>query len=160
MQLAVPTAIFLDELPLSLLTMPRGHSDGDKCTYWLARAEAAGHRFFVPEMADYELRRELLRAGKSSSIVRLDTFNLSEPDRYQPLTTADVRLAASLWAQVRNRGRMGASPEALDADVLIAAQALRFVPASLGLSQTIVATVNVRHFEHVVASALWSEIEP
>src|SRR5262249_2653486 len=115
---------------------------------------------YVPEMADYELRRELLRSGKSSSIQRLDAFDVALPDRYLPLTTVDVRLAARLWAQARNTGRAGASPESLDADVLISAQAKRFNLAAHGLSQVVIATVNVRHFVHIVPAAIWSSIMP
>jgi hypothetical protein len=35
---------------------------------------AAGIRVIVPEIVDYEVRRELLRANKQSGLVRLNTF--------------------------------------------------------------------------------------
>ena len=85
---------------------------------------------YVPEIADFELRRELIRAGKTASISRLDAFVSAVPDRYLPLTTPDVRLASALWAQVRNQGRTTAPPDALDGDTLIAAQAILFNPAA------------------------------
>ena len=153
MTLTAPTAIVLDETPLSLLTQKLGHGEGDACKSWYAGLEEAGHRFYVPEIADYELRRELLRAGKTAAVNRLDVFNAAEADRYLPLTTADVRQAAQLWALARNAGRVGAPPDALDGDVLIAAQALR-------LNAVVVATANVSHLAHLVVSALWSDIRP
>ena len=151
MILTAPTAIVLDETPLSLLTQKLGHVEGDACKSWYAAIEEAGHRFYVPEIADYELRRELLRAGKTAAVTRLDVFNAAEPDRYLPLTTGDVRQAARLWALARNAGRVGAPPEALDGDVLIAAQALR-------LNAAVVATANVSHLAHLVTPALWDDI--
>ena len=162
MILTALTAIVLDEKPLSLLTLRFGHAQGDTCKAWMLALEAGGHRFFVPEIADYELRRELIRANKGPSLARLDAFNAAEPDRYRPLTTPDVREAARLWAQARapknNTG--GAPKEALDGDVLIAAQALRLVPAGLGLADVVVATGNVSHLSRLAPSALWSDIRP
>lgn len=160
MRLTQLTAVVLDESPLSLLTQRPGHSLGDACWNWYAALEAAGHRFYVPEIADYELRRELLRSGRAASVLRLDTFNVVETDRYLPLTTADVRLAASLWAQARNAGRTGAPPEALDGDALIAAQALSLPLPALGRAGVIVATENVGHLSAFTRAALWSDILP
>jgi hypothetical protein len=157
--LAQPTAVIVDETPLSLITMKSGHRQGDACKAWYAALDAAGHRFYVPEIADYELRRELIRSGKSASIVRLDAFNSAELDRYLPLTTVHVRLAAQLWATARNAGSAGASDAALDGDVLIAAQALTLAPATCGLQAVIVASENVRHLSHMVSTALWSDIK-
>jgi hypothetical protein len=153
------TAIVLDETPLSLITMKSGHAQGDACKAWYAALDAAGHRFYVPGIADYELRRELIRSGKRTSIVRLDAFNSAEVDRYLSLTTGQVRFAAQLWATARNAGSAGASDAALDGDVPIAAQALTLAPATYGLQALIVASENVRHLSHMVSTALWSDIQ-
>jgi len=159
-----PIAVILDETPLSLLTQKQGHPQGDVCKAWYLALEAAGSRFYVPEIADYELRRELLRAaaksGSTASIGRLDVFIAAEADRYLPLTTPAVRLAAALWAQARNQGRTTAPPEALDGDTLIAAQAVLFNPAAFGLSATVVATANVGHLSALTNALLWSSITP
>lgn len=160
MRITQPTAIVLDESPLSLLTQKRGHVQGDACRVWYAQLIRAHCHFYVPEIADYELRRELLRTGRINSVARLDAFNAAAPGRYLPLTTADVHLAAALWAQARNIGRMGAPPEALDGDALIAAQSLRLDAAGLGLATMVVATVNVGHLSTFTHALLWSDIQP
>ncbi len=162
MTLTQPTAIILDETPLSLLAQKQGHLQGDLCKAWDLSLEAAGCRFYVPEIADYELRRELLRVaaktGSTASIGRLDIFIAAEVDRYLPLTTSEVRLAAALWAQARNQGRTTAPPEALDGDALIAAQANLLNPAAFGLSAMVVATANVAHLSVLTTAVLWSDI--
>ena len=162
MILNTPMAIVLDETPLSLLTQRQGHLQGNVCKAWYLALEAAGCRFYVPEIADFELRRELLRVsgktGSAGGVTRLDIFIAAEPDRYLPLTTPEVRLAAALWAQARNQGKPGASPEALDGDALIAAQANLLNPAAFGLSAMIVATANAGHLSALTNAALWSEI--
>jgi predicted nucleic acid-binding protein len=77
------------------------------------------HAFIVSELADYELRRELLRLGAATSLSRLDELARELP--YAPITTATWRHAAALWAAARNSGNVTTPPEALDGDVLVAA---------------------------------------
>jgi hypothetical protein len=50
----------------------------------------------VPEIADYEVRRELLRANRVSGLARLD--GLARLLEYLPLTTAAMRQAVVFWA--------------------------------------------------------------
>ena len=76
----------------------------------------------VPEVVDYELRRELLWARKTAGVSRLDSFNSASSDRYLPITSAAMRLAASLWADLRQRGLPTTDPRELDIDVILAAQ--------------------------------------
>jgi predicted nucleic acid-binding protein len=73
------------------------------------------------------------------------------------ITDAALRRGADLWARARNSGRPTADPKALDADVLIAAQAL-----DLGLpaSGFIIATVNVGHLSRFAPADLWTNIKP
>lgn len=160
MQITAPLAIVLDTTPLGLLSQKAGVAEADACKAWYVSLLQVGCRFFVPEIADYELRREFLRTGKTAAIARLDTVSASDPDRYLPLSTPDVRLAARLWAQARNRGVVTAPPDALNSDVLIAAQALRLVPADFGLSGMVVATANPSHLSALTTAALWSTIQP
>ena len=75
----------------------------------------------VPEIADYEVRRELIRAGIVSGIGRLD--RLKARFFYLPISTSAMLQAASFWADVRQRGIPTASPDALDADCVLAGMA-------------------------------------
>ena len=106
----------------------------------------------VPEIADYEVRRELIRAGRTKGIERLDAL-ISEVE-YLAITTATMRRAATFWAEARQQGRPTAADPALDGDVILAAQA-----ATLGRAGTIVATTNVRHLTRFVPAKLWTDIE-
>lgn len=89
---------------------------------------AAGHHLYVPEVIDYELRRELLRAGKTTSITRLD--GLKTAFHYLPITTTAMLRAADLWAHSRLSGVPTGDPKKLDIDVILAAQALTLVVPS------------------------------
>ena len=105
----------------------------------------------VPEIADYEVRRELIRARRSVGIDRLDAFiNRVE---YLAITTSAMRQAAEFWAEARQQGRPTAADPALDGDVILAAQA-----ATLSRDRVIVATTNVRHLSRFVPAELWSDM--
>ena len=102
---------------------------------WLDGAIRRNDRIVVPEIADYELRRELIRAGKVAGLRRLDEMiNVLE---FLPLTTPAMRKAAEFWAEARNSGQPTAANAALDGDVILAAQTvtafqpMRFVRADL-----------------------------
>ena len=143
--------ILLDATPLSLLC----HGDQRKpivveINAWLRRQLRDGTRVIVPEIADYEVRRELVRAAKHRSIGRLD--RLTEALEYLPIDTEVMRRAADLWAQARNEGAPLAPPEALDADVILAALAERV--------DGIVATDNIGHLGRFVIARSWRHIEP
>lgn len=107
----------------------------------------------IPEIADYEVRRELLRAEKSLGLARLNA--LKGMLSYPPITTPTMIQAAEFWAAARRLGRKMADHSALDADVILAAQAV--VMAGEG-SPTVVATTNVRHWELFTAAKEWRSV--
>src|SRR6266508_2307606 len=114
-------SVFLDSGPLGLLGQSARFPQSIACNDWLTALLAGGVRVLVPEIADYEVRRELLRLRKTASIARLDA--LESRLEYLPITTAAIRQAALFWAQVRQQGRPTSGAEALDADAILAAQA-------------------------------------
>jgi predicted nucleic acid-binding protein len=145
--------VVLDSAPLGLLAAPPGRHEAQTCARWLAGLIAAGVRAVLPEIADYELRRELLRARKTASVRRLDA--LAQATDYLPITTAAMRRAAELWAQARQKGQPTAADNTIDVDMILAAQAL-----TLGEKNVMVATTNVGHLSRFVAAKRWQDISP
>ena len=87
----------------------------------------------VPEIANYEVRRELIRARRTAGIARLDAF-IGQVE-FLPIETAAMRQAAAFWTEARHQGQPTVADPALDGDVILAAQA-----ATLDRPDVIVAT--------------------
>ena len=147
--------IVLDSGPLGLLSNPTPRGPGNDAWEWARAHAAAGASLVLPEIADYEVRRELVRAGRAAGLARLD--ELCAALSYAPLSTPVMRDAASLWAEARNLGYPTAHQAALDGDVLLAAQA-RSVAAADPAQQVVVATTNVAHLERFVEAKHWADI--
>lgn len=136
--------LLLDTAVVGEICHPRKYDD---VRAWFARA-AAAHEMLLSEVADYELRRELLRIDSRRSLDRLD--ELTREIRYIPVTTATWRAAARLWALQRKAGRVTAAEGGLDGDVLIASQALA--------EDAFIVTPNTRHFDSMVRAVTWQEV--
>lgn len=147
--------VLLDSGPLGLLTNARGKPDPDRCRQWVIDLAAAGTRIYVPEIADYEVRRKLTHIGATAGLRRLDQVNAKL--KYAALTTAVMRKASEVWAQARQRGRPTAAPQSLDGDCILIAQAL--LAGNPG-DVVIVATANVGHLGRFVDARLWDQIAP
>lgn len=145
--------ILLDSTPLGLISNPRSSPENDACNQWLQRQLQAGVLIAISEIADYEVRRELLRAGKRHGIAKLD--GLKNVLDYLPLTTATMLKAAEFWAQARQAGRPIAHDHKLDADCIIAAQAALLIADN---HSVVVATSNVSHLSAFVPAARWRDI--
>ena len=87
----------------------------------------------------------------------LDGFINAFGSDYLPITTAAMRQAAEFWAQARQRGEPTAPDLALDAYVILAAQAL---VAGASAGNVVVATTNVAHLTRFVAAETWDQIRP
>jgi predicted nucleic acid-binding protein len=147
--------VFLDSGPLGLASNARGKPDPDHCRNWLLGLEVAGVRVVIPEIADYEVRRELIRIGATAGIRRLDRLLA----RF-PLLTVDrpaVLRAAELWADVRRAGLPTADPLSLDGDAILAGQVLTAISDP---DVAIVATRNVGHLGRFpgIDAQLWNTI--
>jgi hypothetical protein len=112
----------------------------------------AGRRVILPEIADYEIRRELIRIQSHNALTLLTMYGTRL--EYLPLITTAMRCAADLWAQSRNSGQQTAANAALDCDVILAAQTL-----TLGVP-TIIATTNIAHLSRFTPAELWQNIIP
>jgi hypothetical protein len=69
--------VFLDSGPLGLLTNPRGRPKADQCRQWVKDLAAAGVRIFVPEVADYEVRRKLIHVVTDSKEIQCGSSALA-----------------------------------------------------------------------------------
>ncbi len=147
--------IVLDSGPLGLLSNPTATGPGHRIRDWARTRITAGDQLVVPEIADYEVRRELIRAGKSRGVERLD--ELCAGLDYLPLSTPVMRDAAQMWARARNHGYPTAHDAALDGDVLLAAQARHLRPRAPG-ERVVVVTTNTSHLKRYVDAALWTEL--
>jgi hypothetical protein len=145
--------VVLDAGPVGLLCDPRLRPNTLACRRWARDLLTAGHRVVIAEIADYEVRRELLRASRVRSAAVLDA--LPAWLEYLALTTPVMRRAAELWAQARQVGQPTAGDNTIDADMILVAQA-----ESLNDPDTIIATTNVGHLSLFFPTELWSNIVP
>lgn len=144
--------VLLDSGPLGLVTNPNQSSQSTACSEWLRALLARGARIILPEIADYEVRRELWRANKMKGIERLD--ELGQLLEYLPLTTAAMRQAARLWARARQQGQPTAGDKTIDGDMILVGQAV-----ALEISDLVIATTNVGHLARYARADLWQNVD-
>lgn len=147
--------VLLDTGPLGLVTHPNAATKNARAAGWLRDLLTAGVAVRVPEICDYELRRELLRAGKARSIGVLDRYKATLG--YVPLSTDAMLRAAAFWAATRREGKPTAPDLALDGDAILAGQAAVLAG---GEDEVVIATTNVGHLSRFVAAEEWQDILP
>lgn len=147
--------VFLDSGPLGMLSHPHSKPAVVRCQQWARDLIAAGVRVYVPEIADYEIRRKLLHLGAISGIARLDRLRVGFD--YAPITTDVMHRAAGLWADARRAGLPTSGTDALDGDCILAALAL--LAAAPGDLVTM-ATENVGHLARFVDARPWDHVAP
>jgi predicted nucleic acid-binding protein len=145
--------VLLDAGPLGMVTNPKSSSETEQCKDWRASLVFRGAEVAIPEIVDYEVRRELLRAGKIKGLARLDA--LKTMLTYIPITTLVMLKAAEFWAAARRLGKKSADDASLDADMILAAQA---DVLSRDGSEAVIATTNVRHLDLFAAARMWKYI--
>jgi len=133
-----------------MVTHPRPNRD---VVEWLQRLIKSRASILIPEICDYELRRELMRANRRKGIARLDA--LERTLEYVAITTGAMRKAAEFWAEARNRGVPTADAAALDGDMILCAQAATLPPAG---EPPIIATTNVSHLALFASARAWESI--
>jgi hypothetical protein len=125
----------------------------ERCRQWMERLLAGGIAVRVPEIADYELRRNLVRIRSERSLTALDS--LVARIGYVALTTVSMRKAASYWAQARWRGKAATDNKRLDGDMILCGQVSVLVD---GGDDAEIATDNTRHFSHFFKAREWFKI--
>jgi len=150
----VRPAVILDAGPLGLAGKPPGLPEAARLRAWVQGLRSAGSAVVVPEIARYEVHRELFRLGLAGGLRRLD--QLHPGLAFLPIAGDVMDIASELWAGVRRGGLATAGDEALDGDAILAAQALALA-ADVG--PVVVATTNVNHlarFPGVDAREWWT----
>lgn len=143
--------VLLDAGPIGLVTNPKLSPESNACTRWLQTLVNSDIRVIVPEIADYEVRRELLRANKTKGVARLN--ELVKFLEYLPITTNAMRQAAIFWAQARQQGQPTAGDKTIDGDIILVAQAV-----TLNVSNITIATTNVGHLSRFTNADIWQNI--
>ena len=113
----------IDASPLGLVTHPGGSEEAEACRNWLLDAALDGLTVVVvPEIVNYEARRELIRARRTAGIARLDALIARAHEIEYPALDGEVIVAAQAATLDR-------------ADVVVATTNVRhlsrFVPAEL-----------------------------
>jgi len=134
-----------------MITNPNLSDEGISCAKWLLSHINKGNQINIPEIVDYEVRRELLRANKVKGLARLD--ELIGSLEYLPIATESMRQAAVFWAKARQKVQPTASDKTIDADMILFAQV--FV---MDVQNKVIATTNVGHLSRFVAADILQNI--
>ena len=156
------TIALLDSGPLGLVTHPRANPENAACKAWLSAFLAAGNLVLVPEITYYEVRRELRRSELKNGVPSRGLANLeafAADAGLVPITSDAMRLATEFWAQARHLHIEGAPETALDADMILCAQAGTLRPEwnPDGVA-VLIATTNVKHLTHFTTARHWRDI--
>lgn len=73
--------ILLDSGPLGMVTNPKAKGIPLDCQLWIKSLLRRGERVAIPEISDYEVRRELLRDEETEVIVATTT-NVAHLSRF------------------------------------------------------------------------------
>ncbi len=139
--------LVLDTGPLGKIAHPRRRPD---IAAWFDAVTGSSRPIYLPEIANYEVRRNFLLEDLTRALARLEELKRTLP--YLPLTTEIMEDDARLWAQARKQGRPTGDPKELDGDVILAAQTL-----AVG---GVVVTDNIGHLAQFVEARTWQQITP
>jgi hypothetical protein len=150
--------ILLDSGPLGLIVRAPSKPQVVRCLAWLRAISTTGATVIIPEIAHYEVRRELFRIRAVGSLRRLENYlDPSGGLTHLTLSTDAIIKAAEFWALLRQSGIPTASPDALDADAILAGQAAL---AGQPGDTVIIATTNMAHLNRFpgIDAQMWDQI--
>lgn len=124
------------------------------CTEWLYRLLSKGAQVVIPNICDYEIRRELIRIS-SSSVEELN--NLRESLDCYEVTFDVLEEAAEIWAESRKISQPNTQKENIDVDCIVAA-CCRVLERENSGRVVILATKNIKDFQRTTNCALWQDI--
>ena len=150
--------ILLDSGPLGLIVRAPSKRQVVRCITWLNTISANGATVVIPEIAHYEVRRELFRIRAVGSLRRLEYYlDPSGGLIHLTLSTDAMIKGAEFWALLRQSGIPTSSPDALDGDAILAGQAA--LAGQPGDTVTI-ATTNLAHLNRFpgIDAQIWDQI--
>ncbi len=150
--------ILLDSGPLGLIVRAPSKTQVVSCLTWLKSISVNGATVVIPEIAHYEVRRELFRIRAVGSLRRLEYYlDPSSGFLHLTISTDAMIKAAEFWALLRQSGSPTSSPDALDADAILAGQAA--LAGAPGDTVTI-ATTNLAHLNRFpgIDAEIWERI--
>lgn len=142
----------LDTNIVSKLLLPK-HPENQNISMWFVGFLSTQKiKIYLPEIVSYETRRGLhVKKIKEPTFKGLERFeSFSKYLNFLPINSNVFRIAEELWAKARCQGCPTADDKSLDADVLLAAQAIEI--------EACVITENVKHLEKYVATSHWENI--
>jgi predicted nucleic acid-binding protein len=143
----------LDTCVLGKICHPAAKANHAVCGWFDKILASNEHQIYLPQIVDYELRREYLRMGKQKqgggkSLERLNF--MVETFDFVMLDSLTMQNAAELWAEARSKGKPTDHEKSLDGDVILAAQALSV--------RAVVVTENIKDLSRYVETKQWVEI--
>jgi predicted nucleic acid-binding protein len=121
----------------------------------LSRLDESGILVIIPAIADYEVRRGLLKKGAPAKLRNLGALRTRLA--FVGISTPALEKAAEFWASLQRSGRPTADKKALDGDAILAG-----IAATIGGDddQVIIATENLRHLNRFpgVEAQPWESI--
>lgn len=147
--------VLLDSEPLGLISNPGNKKRPRECRNKIKHLIKSGILVVVPEIIDYELRRELLLSAPQSveNLDKLEDLGLV----YAPLSTEVMRKASQLWAWARKTGQSTAHEKKIDIDVILVAQSI--VLSSETGEYIIIATADINDLRRYNIDAMkWDDI--
>ncbi len=146
--------VVLDTGVVGLITNPTRNAGADACRAWLKRLLAANVFVGLPDVVDYELRRELVLNDAVNALQALDA--LRSAIEVLPVAPDVLARAASMWATLRRTGLSTADRHALDIDVIVAASTI--VAAEALSLDPVVVTANAKHIGRMVRALSWDNL--
>jgi predicted nucleic acid-binding protein len=145
----------LDAGPIGLACCQPSQPKTIRCESWLSGLQTSGVVILIPAIADYEVRRELIRTRATAKLERL--AKLRRRFNWVDITSEALEQAAHFWAILRQTGRPTAGNDALDADAILAGMASTVAQPG---DSVMIATTNVNHLARFpgIDARLWETI--
>lgn len=142
----------LDTNIASKICFPKHKDNKDIALWFIKFINNQDHEIYMPEIVSYEVRRGLkYKELKDNSCKHLERFEaLSKHLIFLPLNSNVFGIAEELWAKARMSGTPTAGNDSIDADVILAAQALDIHGS--------VITENTKHLKNYVKIYHWHDL--